>query len=145
MVRRGPNEGTIRERADGRWEARVLVTEPDGRRVRRSLLGPTRTQVREKLRDALRAEAAGKSVPSDRLTVGAFLHQWLADTVRPSTRPSTFSSYASVVNTSGRTRHGAGQTPGESPGRRLKWSGADTFQLTYAIMPAAAGLLVEVA
>jgi len=49
------------------------------------------------LRDALRAEAAGKSVPSDRLTVGAFLHQWLADTVRPSTRPSTFSSYASIV------------------------------------------------
>src|SRR5450756_546598 len=57
MVRRGPNEGTIRERADGRWEARVLVTESHGRRVRRSLLGRTRTQVRDKLRDALRDEA----------------------------------------------------------------------------------------
>src|SRR5450759_1773808 len=97
VVRRGPNEGTIRERADGRWEARVLVTEPDGRRVRRSLLGPTRTQVRDKLRDALRAEATGRSMPSDRLTVGVFLHQWLEDTVRPSTRPSTYSSYASIV------------------------------------------------
>jgi integrase len=97
VVRRGPNEGTIRERADGRWEARVLISEPDGRRVRRSLLGRTRTQVRDKLRDALRDEAAGRSMPSDRLTVGVFLHQWLEDTVRPSTRPSTFSSYASIV------------------------------------------------
>jgi hypothetical protein len=38
VVRRGPNEGTIRERADGRWEARVLVTEPDGRRFSGSAL-----------------------------------------------------------------------------------------------------------
>jgi integrase len=97
VARRGPNEGTIRKRADGRWEARVLVTEPDGRRVRRSLLGRTRTQVRDKLRDALRDEATGRSMPSDRLTVAAFLHQWLEDTVRPSTRPSTYSSYASIV------------------------------------------------
>jgi len=36
-------------------------------------------------------------MPSDRLTVAAFLHQWLEDTVRPSTRPSTYSSYASIV------------------------------------------------
>src|SRR5450759_3463324 len=97
VVRRGPNEGTIRERADGRWEARVLVTEPDGRRVRRSLLGRTRTHVRDKLRDALRAEATGRPMPSDRLTVGAFLHQWLEDTVRPSTHRRTYSSYASIV------------------------------------------------
>jgi hypothetical protein len=55
-----PNEGTIRKRADGRLEARVLVTEPDGRRVRRSLLGRTPTQVRDKLREALRAEATGR-------------------------------------------------------------------------------------
>jgi len=39
----GPNEGTIRERADGRWEARAFVTKPDGRRVRRSLLLRTRS------------------------------------------------------------------------------------------------------
>ena len=43
MASGGPNEGTIRERADGRWEARALVTKPDGRRVRRSLLFRTRS------------------------------------------------------------------------------------------------------
>jgi hypothetical protein len=30
MARRGPNEGTIRRRSDGRWEARLVVTLVDG-------------------------------------------------------------------------------------------------------------------
>jgi integrase len=96
-VRRGAGEGTIRQRSDWRWEARVVVTEPDGRRARRSLLGRTRTQVRDKLRVALRAEETGRPMPSDRLTVGEFLQQWLTDSVRPSTRPSTYKSYAGIV------------------------------------------------
>jgi integrase len=95
--RREAGEGTIRARPDGRWEARVIITEPDGRRVRRSLLGRTRTQVRDKLRDALRAEATGRPTPSDRLTLGAFLGQWLEECVRPSTRPATYASYSSIV------------------------------------------------
>ena len=50
MARRGPNEGTIRRRTDGRWEARLIVTLPDGRRTRRSFLGKTRALVQAKLR-----------------------------------------------------------------------------------------------
>lgn len=73
MTRRGANEGTIRERKDGRWEARVLVTRSDGRRTRRSLLGRTRAEVRDKLQAALRAEASGLPLPADRVTVGRFL------------------------------------------------------------------------
>ena len=60
MTRRGANEGTIRLRPDGRWEARVLLTGPDGRRIRRSLLARTRTEVQHKLQDAQRAEAVGE-------------------------------------------------------------------------------------
>lgn len=97
MARRGPNEGSIRERRNGRWEARVVVTMPDGRRVRRSLLGRTRAAVRDKLRDALAAEAAGTPVPDARLTLAEFLATWLADVVRPRLRPSTYRSYRSVV------------------------------------------------
>jgi integrase len=97
VTRRGANEGTIRQRSDGRWEARALVTTSDGHRVRRSFLGRTRPIVRQKLGEALRGEAAGRPTPSNRLTVGAFLRQWLEDSVRPSTRPSTYSSYSSIV------------------------------------------------
>src|SRR5450759_3795342 len=97
VTRRGANEGTICQRSDGRWEARVLVTTSDGHRVRRSFLGQTRPTVRQKLGEALRAEAAGRPTLSNRLTVGAFLGQWLEDSVRPSTRPSTYASYSSIV------------------------------------------------
>jgi integrase len=97
-VRRAAGEGTIRHRPDGRWEARVVVTETDGRRVRRSFLGRSRTQVRDKLHDALRAEETGRPTPTDRLTVGEFLQRWLVDSVRPSTRPSTYKSYAGIVH-----------------------------------------------
>jgi integrase len=97
MTRRGANEGTIRERKDGRWEARVILTQADGRRVRRSLLGRTRAEVRDKLQAALRAEATGLALPAERLTVGTFLDQWLRESARPSVRPRTYASYAGIV------------------------------------------------
>jgi integrase len=96
MTRRGANEGSIRERKDGRWEARVLATGSDGRRTRRSFLGRSRADVRDKLAAALRAEAAGLSAPSERLAVGAFLDLWL-DAVRSKLRPKTYASYSSIV------------------------------------------------
>ena len=97
MTRRGANEGTIRERKDGRWEARVLVTRPDGRRTRRSLLGRSRAEVRDKLQAAMRAESAGLPSIGERLTVGAFLDLWLREAARPKVRPKTYMSYASIV------------------------------------------------
>ena len=109
MGRRGPNEGTIRKRADGRWEARVLVTEPDGQRARRSLLGRSRSAVAERMREALRAESAGIPLPTERLTLGAYLDQWLTDAVRPRVRPRTFQSYAGIVRV--HLAPGLGQVP----------------------------------
>jgi integrase len=97
MTRRGANEGTIRLRPDGRWEARVLVTGPTGRKVRRSLLARTRKEVQGKLADALRAEADGLPHPDERLTVAAFLDQWLRDSAMPTVRPKTFQSYVGIV------------------------------------------------
>lgn len=97
MARRGSNEGTIRKRPDGRWEARAVITLPDGSRVRRSYLARTRTDAAEKLRLALQAEATGTSVADHRLTVGRFLEQWLGDVVAPTVRPLTLQSYRSMV------------------------------------------------
>ncbi len=97
MARRGSNEGSIRERSDGRWEARVVVTTADGRRVRRSLLGRDRAAVRDKLQAALQAESHGIATPDQRLTVGPYLAQWLEETVRPKLRPRTYTSYAGTV------------------------------------------------
>jgi integrase len=96
VSRRGPNEGTIRKRKDGRWEARVVVTDPAGFRVRRSFLGRDRGTVRGRLEDSLRAEANGISVATDKLTLGAFLASWL-ESVEPTVRPRTFQGYEMIV------------------------------------------------
>jgi integrase len=96
LTRRGRNEGTIRHRADGRWEARVVLTASDGRRVRQSFIARTRAAATEKLHEALRLESRGSAQPSNRLTVGVFLEQWL-EAVRPRVRPLTFDCYRGVV------------------------------------------------
>jgi integrase len=93
MARRGQNEGSIRHRADGRWEARLTLA--DGRR--KSVFGKTRQEAAKKLLDVQKAQADGLPVVSERQTVGAFLIQWL-DTVRPTLRPRTWERYSQVVN-----------------------------------------------
>ncbi len=91
--RRGHNEGTVRQRSDGRWEA--MVSLPGGKR--RSLYGKTRKEVQEKLRAALRDLDSGLDLTAGRQTVGQFMVQWLEDVARPKLRPSTLKSYESYV------------------------------------------------
>jgi len=72
--RRVKGEGSIRLRSDGRWEARYTL--PEG--TSRSIMGKSRAEVAKKLADALHDLDRGVSAPKDgRLTVGAFLDNWL--------------------------------------------------------------------
>lgn len=97
--RRSRGEGLIRQRADGRWEARIsLGFGPDGRRARKSLFGRTQREVREKLTKALRDRDQGLPVARDeRLTTGAYLARWLDDAAAPTVRPRTLVSYRQIV------------------------------------------------
>jgi integrase len=79
VTRRGNNEGNIRLRYDDRWEARYTL--PDG--TRRSIMGNTRAEVREKLTKALRDLDRGIIAPKDeRQTLSDYLDQWL-ETKKP--------------------------------------------------------------
>ncbi len=94
MTRRGANEGSIRYReAEGRWEARYRGA--DGRR--HSLFAKTRREAQERLRVALVATDQRVELPGRRLTVGAYLDEWLATSVQARCRPSTADNYARVV------------------------------------------------
>jgi integrase len=93
MARRGNGEGTITQRKDGRWEAKIDVTEA-GKRRRKSIYGRTRQEVARRLTQALRDRDQGLPIRMDeRTTVAAYLEAWLRDTVRPSVRPMTYVSY----------------------------------------------------
>jgi integrase len=94
--RRGRGEGSIFERADGRLVGTVDLGWRGGKRVRRSVTGRTRAEVRDRL-DALRRSLdGGLTPPPARLTVGRFLADWL-EVAAPKLRPRTLESYASHV------------------------------------------------
>jgi len=96
--RRGNSEGSIYERADGRWTASIDLGYSGGRRRRKAFYGATRREVADKLTAALRARQQGLPIVGERLTLAAFLTRWLEDSARPTLRPRTFASYKMIVD-----------------------------------------------
>lgn len=95
--RRGRGEGTIIERADERWMARVDLGWQDGRRRRKTYYGSTRADVAAKLTKALRdVQQGATSLGDERQTIKQFLERWI-ESVRPSVRAKTHHSYAQLV------------------------------------------------
>lgn len=90
MTRR---EGSIRRRPDGTYEARYVGA--DGRR--HSVYAKTLREAQQRLRASLAGAEQGIAPIGLRLTVGAFLDDWLATSVRPRLRPATAASYESTV------------------------------------------------
>lgn len=96
-ARRGPNEGSIYQRKDGRWASDVTLGYENGKRKRKTLYGATREDVFEKLTDTLHKQQRGEVIPTGKHTLGEFLDQWLADCVKPALRPRTYGSYEEMV------------------------------------------------
>ena len=75
------------------WRATVQL----GGGKRRYLSGKTRQDVAQKLTVALREVQQGLPAPSQRLTLGQFLDQWMEQSAKPRLKPSTFESYLHYV------------------------------------------------
>lgn len=88
--RRGRGEGNIRERADGRWEARIdLGRGPDGKRRRKSAFAPTQGAAVKLLKKLAGRAVDGHLLTTSTPTVAQFLEDWFTtnkDTWRASTR-----------------------------------------------------------
>jgi integrase len=98
MSRRGPNEGNIYLRADGRWVARLHLGYERGRRRRKHLYAHTRREALDKLDRARHDRKLGLGFSgNERQTVAQFLDRWLIDAARPSVRPRTYATYESYV------------------------------------------------
>ena len=92
MKRRGQGEGSIRERPNGRWEARYRGS--DGRP--RSIYAETRREAVDRLRTALTEREQGIRPPDGRITVSDFLADWL-EGIGQRVRPRTHESYAAAM------------------------------------------------
>jgi integrase len=75
--RRGRGEGSIVQRPDGRWMARVDLGWEDGKRRYKAYYGRTRNTVAGKLTKALNDAQNGVTLPGERQTVAQFLDRWL--------------------------------------------------------------------
>jgi len=93
--RRGNGEGTVRRRADGRWEGRLALV-VDDRMVRRSCYGRTRAEVLHRLRLTAQKLQCGLSAAESSQTLGHYLQEWLGGQ-RAMLRPATVSLYEIVV------------------------------------------------
>ena len=93
--KRANGEGNIRKRKDGRWEGRYTAgyDEKTGKRITKSVLGKTQTEVKEKLTKAV-AEAEAVDVRrADEYTLGTWLQTWYELYAKPHLRFSTAEYY----------------------------------------------------
>lgn len=97
MTRRDQGDGTIYQRTDGRWCARLSLGVKNGKRQRKDFYGKTRRDVQAKLKAYLKDQQAGLLVVNERITVAEYLQQWLTEIVEKKNKESTYKSYCDTV------------------------------------------------
>ena len=95
--RRRRGEGSVYQRADGRWVSEIDLGRVNGRRARKPVYGKTEAEVVKKLRAMHTRHEAGLPVVDDRRSLEDFLNEWLDNVVIPSVRPRTEESYRGIV------------------------------------------------
>lgn len=90
--------GTIRQRKDGRWEARYTVGRDPGtgKQIQRSVYGATQQEVRKKLAQATTALDSGTYKEPCKMTVGEWLDVWARDYLG-GVKPFTVVSYTGHI------------------------------------------------
>ena len=85
MVKRANGEGTVRQRSNGTWEARLTYVDPQtGRQERRSFYGKTAREVRSKMKAARERIEAGAPVVDDKQTIAMWMKHWRETTLAAS-------------------------------------------------------------
>ncbi len=97
-ARRGYGEGCIYQRADGRWSATIsLGYGSNGKRIRQTVYGDTKKGVQDELSKLQNQKLHGTLVKPSRLTVSAFMDQWLNDVARVTVKATTYANYKAIA------------------------------------------------
>src|SRR3954452_24272352 len=90
MVRRHSGEGSVRQRDNGRWEARLRYEDPaTGERKRASFYGRTAKEARAAMKAAVERIEAGSPVRDASATLADVLRDWRTKTLLASSRRQT--------------------------------------------------------
>lgn len=96
--KRGQNEGSIRQRKDGTWEARVTVgILANGKQNRKSLYGKTRQEVAVKMTDLLNNLQKGLIVNPTEMTLNEWLDYYMLEYKKRYVKPTTYINYTVKV------------------------------------------------
>jgi len=96
--RRGHNEGSIYQRADGRWIGAVDLGWDSGKRRRKVVYGKDRAEVSRKVTRLLAEHQRGMPIQTASKTVSAFLTEWLEQVVKPTKSYGTYQTYSKIAN-----------------------------------------------
>lgn len=91
--RRARGEGTMSQLSDGTFVARIsLGFDTGGKRIRKTLSAETQNQLQLKIaREQQRLNQRPRyHIDAQRISLGAFLEEWLEEEVRPNTRLATY-------------------------------------------------------
>lgn len=91
--------GTIRQRKDGTWEARVTTgTDPGtGKPLRRSIYGSTQKEVRQKMTAVLRDIDDGTYTEPKRMTVKQWMDTWMELFAKHKVAPLSYIKYGRSI------------------------------------------------
>lgn len=92
--RRGKNEGSIRLRKDGYYEARVtLGVDANGKQIQKSIYGKQRTDVAQKMNSLMMNVHHGTYVNETSISLNVWLSKWLEDYAKLKVKETTFELY----------------------------------------------------
>jgi len=98
--KRANGEGSLRERADGTWEATITIgRDREGNLIRKSFYGKTQTIAKEKRDQFLTEVRTGTYVEPSKLTVGQLVGDWLKVFAKPHMKRTTYAKYDSAYRT----------------------------------------------
>ena len=96
--RRASGEGSIRKRSDGRWEGRYVAGHTEeGKPIRKSVLGRTQAEVREKMKKAIEESKSIDVAKAEEYTVASWATTWYELYSKPNIRESTQERYLNHI------------------------------------------------
>lgn len=97
--KRGANgDFNIFERGNGYCGRISLGFATDGTRIRKTVSGKTKTEVRQKIHQVRDAHSKGLNVREEATTVKKLMEDWLELVAKPSVRPRTYEHYALLTH-----------------------------------------------
>ena len=95
--KRPDGDGTVRKRADGRWEGRIVIGhKADGTPIYKSVFAKTQKELVPKLHSLI-GEYRGVEVTDCDMTLEEWTERWLTEYAEPTLRASTVRGYRSLI------------------------------------------------